>query len=649
MNALRCALSRGFGNLSVGFKLSLGFGVVLVFTLGVALTAFDSLGVMQSRSEQLRSESTIQALVQQARIAEKEFALSLSPQAAAGVHAQIDALQQQLGNPEVNASEWGAIRRSSADYLAQFVRYSDSLRQAREARLRMQARAKIVADTFTGVFLDQMDALTTELQAGRVPDTEQMFRLEQTSGLHDKLGKLRHSELYYSLDGEERYRNDWESSMSDVLASMESLARDLDDQQQASLNVARTAFKDYREAFEQFVADRAQAALSGIAMNTQTGRIADLLAQTHRQQAAATVIDSQNAYRQLAVISLLAIVFGIAASLLIRHLILQPLRQAVQLARQVAAGDLSGGLAHAPHADELGVLLKTVSHMLGNLRALVGRIGQGVTSLDGTAGSMVQVIEHSGAGVAQQRHETDLAATAMQQMTVTAMEVAQNAEQASAAVTLASSQASEGDELVRLASGKINCLAVEMTGCAGAMQTVLEESAAIGSVLDVIKTVAEQTNLLALNAAIEAARAGEHGRGFAVVADAVRGLAQRTQRSTREIEGLIQRLGVVVRDASGRLQGSRVLTDETVVLAEQAALALTRITQAVSSIGQMNQHIAAAALQQSNVAGQVGESMGRLRVIAQGSTRQSLQLHESTVELRQVGDELNAAVGNFRI
>lgn len=649
MSAFFSILSRKLGNLSVGAKLSLGFGLVLVFTLGVALTAFHSLSVMQARSEQLHSESMVQELILQARLSEKDFALSLAPQAVELVRADIDALDRQLSGSQVDSRERDAMRSSSTAYLEQFIHYSDSLRQAREARLRMQERAKIVGDSFTGVFLDQMDLLNVELEKGSAPSVEQMARLEQTSALHDKLAKLRNSELYYSLDGEERYRNDWETSMSDVLASMENLALNLGTQQQESLQIARTAFKDYREAFEQFVAERAQAGRSGIAMSTQTERIAELLAQTNQQQASAIISDSHNAYRRLALISLLAIGFGVGASLLIRHLILQPLREAVQLAQRVAAGDLSSELEGPERTDELGLLLKTVRNMLGNLRVLVGRIGQGVTLLSGTAGSLTEVIEVNGRGVELQRKETELAATAMQQMTASAMEVARNAEEASAAVVLAYSEAHEGDELVRLAGGKINCLALEMTGCANAMEILLRESAAIGTVLDVIKAVAEQTNLLALNAAIEAARAGEHGRGFAVVADAVRGLAQRTQTSTLEIESLIKRLGLVVKDASVRLQGSRVLTDETVILAGQASLALAKITHAVASIEKMNQHIAAAAQQQSVVAEQVSQSMGRVREVAEGSSRESLQLHDSTVELRKVGGELNSAVGNFRI
>ncbi|QXH97237.1 methyl-accepting chemotaxis protein [Pseudomonas ogarae] len=635
-------LSRVFGNLSVGAKLSLGFGLVLLVTLAVAVTAFHSLSVLQQRGEQSRQASSIQALILRARIAEKAFALDLAPQRQDQVRETIGKLSQQLDAEPDNS----AVRTAVSTYLEQFLGYADSLRRAREARLRMQALAQTAGDSFTLLFLDQLDALNTRLGQGTPPSSDQMVRLEQTAALRDKLAKLRDSELYYSLDGEERYRSDWEMSMSDLLAAMQAL--DLGEQQGESLQEANTALGDYRKAFVEFVDSRRQSAQSSAAMNAQTEQVSQLLTQADEQQRQAVLDDNRDVYRQLGLITVLALALGIGASLLIRQLIVQPLRQAVQLVQRVAAGDLSDPPSDSGRRDELGQLLGTVGSMLGSLRGLVGRIDRGVGSLNGMAGSLVEVTQSNSRGVERQRQETELAATAMQQMAATAQEVARNAGEASAAVAHADQQAREGDELVRQAGGKIDHLALEMSGCAEAMRSLLVESAAIGGVLDVIKAVAEQTNLLALNAAIEAARAGEHGRGFAVVADEVRGLARRTQRSTTEIEGLIVRLSSVAQQAAERLQGSHVLSDETVVLAAQASQALARITRAVSSIEQMNQQIAAAAEQQSVVAEQVSQSMTRVREVAEGSARESLQLQVSTADLQQVGGELKAAVGHFR-
>jgi methyl-accepting chemotaxis protein len=127
----------------------------------------------------------------------------------------------------------------------------------------------------------------------------------------------------------------------------------------------------------------------------------------------------------------------------------------------------------------------------------------------------------------------------MNQMLATAQEVARHAEQASIAAGEADQQTELGDQVVMDAVAQIEHLAHEMARSSQAMIALQRESQKIGSVLDVIKSVSQQTNLLALNAAIEAARAGEAGQGFAVVADEVRSLAQRTQQSAEEIEGLI--------------------------------------------------------------------------------------------------------------
>ncbi|WP_373694317.1 methyl-accepting chemotaxis protein [Pseudomonas entomophila] len=234
-------------------------------------------------------------------------------------------------------------------------------------------------------------------------------------------------------------------------------------------------------------------------------------------------------------------------------------------------------------------------------------------------------------------------------MAATVQEVARNAEQASHAATNADDEARTGDKVVSEAISQIERLAREVHRSTEAMTLLQQESQKIGSVMDVIKSVAEQTNLLALNAAIEAARAGEAGRGFAVVADEVRGLAQRTQQSTEEIEGLIASLQNGTQQVAEVMNGSRNLTDSSVELARKAGGSLENITRTVSNIQSMNQQIAAAAEQQSAVAEEISRSILNVRDVSEQTAAASDETAASSVELARLGGHLQTLVSQFRV
>lgn len=644
---MAAVIARLFGNLSVGAKLTLGFGVVLLSTLAVAATAFYAFGLLGARAGKMNDVATVEALMLRAQVAVKAFGLELAEDEANKVGSLTGELVSKLEEANGPTSEVESIDAAKV-FLAQFQRYAQAQREAREARLRMQQLAQVVGERFTVVMLDQLDVVNQLSAQAQPADAVRMLQLEQASMLRDKLANLRDSELYFTLDGSVEVQNAWEARVVELRSYMENLELRLEGGERDSLAQARTALAEYSVAFNGYAKSREQAGDSQAAMTSAAQKVSALLGATRDAQVQASQSMSQWVTLLLAVIVLSALGFGLAAGLLIRRLILQPLRQAVELTKRVASGDLSAQISAAGRRDELGQLLSSVGTMLDSLRGLIGRIGDGVGQLNQAADGLVQVTDRTRQGVNSQCEETELAATAMQQMAATAQDVARSTSQTRDAVEQANTQARKGEELVRQATCKIDHLEHEMSGCSEAMGLLLEESAAIGQVLDVISALAGQTNLLALNAAIEAARAGENGRGFAVVADEVRNLARRTQAATDDIAATIQQLHKVAEQAASRLRGSQALTGESVLLAAQASSALREIACAVATVEQMSQQIAAAAEEQSVVAEQVGQSMGRVRLGAEQSTAASGLLELSVRGLEQVGGVLNAAVGGFR-
>ncbi|WP_375139239.1 MULTISPECIES: methyl-accepting chemotaxis protein [Pseudomonas] len=248
-----------------------------------------------------------------------------------------------------------------------------------------------------------------------------------------------------------------------------------------------------------------------------------------------------------------------------------------------------------------------------------------------------------------QFREIDQVATASNQMSATAQEVASSASNAASAARGADQSARDGMSIIERSTRDINGLAEEVSKAVAEVETLAVNSEQIGTVLEVIRSIAEQTNLLALNAAIEAARAGESGRGFAVVADEVRNLAKRTQDSVEEIRHVIERIQGATRDVVSTMHSSQGKAQENATQILQASSALTRISEAVGVISEMNLHIASAAEEQSAVAEEVNRNVSAIRMVTETLTGQATESAQVSSQLNALASQQMRLMDQFKV
>ncbi len=335
---------------------------------------------------------------------------------------------------------------------------------------------------------------------------------------------------------------------------------------------------------------------------------------------------------------------------LITRSISNPLRQAVQAMANIASGegDLTQRL-DTDGKDELAALAQHFNRFTEKLRQVLGQALGAAGSLDGSARALGQTAGDAQRHGDQQALQMEQIATAVNEVTYGVQDVASNAEQASVEVRSAEAQAAKGQQSVDASVTHITQLSETINQAVAVMQSLAQESNQIGSVLEVIHSIAEQTNLLALNAAIEAARAGEQGRGFAVVADEVRLLAQRTQKSTAEIKGLIERLQQNSNAAVTVIGESRRMSLETIEQAHRSGESLQQIAQSLRTLTGLNASIASATLQQSHVVEDINQNVTQAAGLAQQNAHASAHASQASNELEQLAQRLNALLGQFRI
>ncbi|WP_371921259.1 methyl-accepting chemotaxis protein [Pseudomonas sp. HMWF006] len=248
-----------------------------------------------------------------------------------------------------------------------------------------------------------------------------------------------------------------------------------------------------------------------------------------------------------------------------------------------------------------------------------------------------------------QFREIDQVATASNEMSATAHDVANSASNAANADKGADQSARDGMSIIERSTRDINQLADEVSKAVTEVEALAVNSEQIGSVLEVIRSIAEQTNLLALNAAIEAARAGESGRGFAVVADEVRNLAKRTQDSVEEIRIVIERIQTGTRGVVATMHSSQTQAHNNAGQIRQAVDALGKISDAVTVISDMNLQIASAAEQQSAVAEEVNRNVSAIRTVTETLTEQATESAAISSQLNALASQQMKLMDQFRV
>ena len=351
------------------------------------------------------------------------------------------------------------------------------------------------------------------------------------------------------------------------------------------------------------------------------------------------------------IICIVIAVLALSGALLISRSLLsfidKHIEKIIEFTRRMAHGDFSFHVESSING-HLGKLYNEIGKLKENLGNSIKKVVDSYHKLGRGIDSVTENIDAVNQNVTQAGNLTVSVSAASDEMVSTTAEIAKNCEDAAGSAKHSRSITSEGISQAEQIINQIREQAAKTAQDASVIETLLEQSNKIGSIVQTIEDIAAQTNLLALNAAIEAARAGEYGRGFAVVADEVRALASRSSDSTHEITKMVSQIQNDANIANTSMVNSVNLMNELADKANNVNAILRDMINNVDGVSDQINQIATAATQKTTVTSEISNNMHVLSNISQDCTQKSNDSNEELIKLLEYSKEVLAMLDNFR-
>ena len=480
--------------------------------------------------------------------------------------------------------------------------------------------------------LSAMRAATAEISDNWLPSVEAVNALEATSA------DLRLTILAHVLSTDDAAKTAIDKQIADQRAKLAEMRKTYE--KLISSPEEKKLYEDFAATWNNYVQvnekalalSRSNDSAGAAAMMSKDSRPIylalkeqlDTLIKMNHQGAEAARAASEHTYatarNTLLIVAALAIALAIAAALWLIRSITAPLSRAVEVADQVAAGDLTARI-DITSTDETGQLLGALQRMQQSLVRTVSVVRQNSESVASASAQIASGNNDLSARTEQQASALEETAASMEELGSTVRQNADNARTANQLAMSASTVATQGGDVV--------AEVVET------MKGINASSNKIADIISVIDGIAFQTNILALNAAVEAARAGEQGRGFAVVAGEVRSLAQRSAEAAKEIKSLIT--------------ASVERVEQGTLLVDKAGATMTEVVTAIRRVTDIMGEISAASSEQSAGVGQVGEAVTQMDQATQQNAALVEEMAAAASSLNSQAGELVNAVAVFKL